>query len=368
MEESNFKYGYESEIFKDILLQKTALELVDLSKDLYRKNKYINQIQDDRYKKINYLHEQIKDETNYNNKSFLNTKIIQIIEESKKLEVSIFNLKIDKFNKFKKLLNNNKNFKNEVIENKEVNPNNNEYLTYEYYFKILEKDIKIQKEKLDVLNTYEKKRLKIQQQYNDIIDAKKSKKEIEKIKKELKNKENDELLNIKETVGLKLNNLNQKIINQQRERKINQPKPIIKQNVIDTNIDIKNIDRLIEALKSGSKSNGTVATLSGFLGITTASIIARIIGNSTASYLSPRHKQNINIINNDDKKDMREKLINLLEQRREEDIEKIKKDIEHLEEQEKEKHNIKRKKYIKKKLYHRRNNTKINLVNVINRI
>lgn len=134
-------------------------------------------------------------------------------------------------------------------------------------------------------------------------------------------------------------------------------------------VDLEN--NILKALRE-QKTSGTVASLSGFLGITTASIIARIIGNSTANYLSPNHKSSVNVAvgnNRDDKK----KLIELIQKQRIVDTRKLKNDIKHLRDRIENKKNVKnidkRKTGGKRKKMHSRfNRNEIQLINVINKI
>jgi hypothetical protein len=339
----------EQEIFPNI----TELLNTDVKKEL----RFLIKKQNERWKKIDELHEDFKKIKDLKKQEKHNLKIISALKKTLKEEKTLFKKSKNKFSKYIDI----------II----VKPNNDELTQqetnrikrYSSVLKDIQKSIKFAEEYLE-------KRLNLQEllKKGDISGINK----LQNIKLE------SQLGNLSK----KLDNLNEKIVNVQRERKINRPtEKIIEKEIKETNIDVDNIDKLLKAIKE-NRSAGTVATLSGFLGITTASIIARIIGNSTASYLAPRHKQNINIINKqDDKDNLRNKLIELLESRRSDDLNNIKNDIEHLEERAKEEDKIKKKKkhykipsgtertrFAGKKIYHRRNNDRINLINIVNKI
>lgn len=106
---------------------------------------------------------------------------------------------------------------------------------------------------------------------------------------------------------------------------------------------------------------GTVASLGGFAGITTASILARIIGNSTANYISPHSNTIIkNISSNDDKR-------NLL-RNQEEEFRTLKKEIEHLKDLEEHKKDRGQKRRVIKHRRVKKLKKDINLINIVNRM
>lgn len=157
-----------------------------------------------------------------------------------------------------------------------------------------------------------------------------------------------------------------KVLQREKDRFRNEPPKKIEQNIIPKVKDIDKLDKVIKAIRE-NRSAGTVATLSGFLGITTASIVARIIGNSTANYISPHHKSSTNIVIGD-KKDDKQKLIELLLGKRNEDLSELKNDINHLKERLDDDERKKNKRAKKTIMHRHRNKSSINLINVINRI
>lgn len=155
----------------------------------------------------------------------------------------------------------------------------------------------------------------------------------------------------------------------QREliQKLQSSEKIIPTTITETAERISQEDKILKALRD-SRTQGTVASLSGFLGITTASILARIIGNSTATYLSKPHNSTNNIVIGN-KKDERDKLIEYIQNQRAIDMERLRNDVEHLREQVDDRNSIKNKRNIdrvKKRLARKKQD--IQLINVINRI
>lgn len=124
-------------------------------------------------------------------------------------------------------------------------------------------------------------------------------------------------------------------------------------------------DEFLLKLAERNNSAGTVATVGGFAGVTTASIIARIIGNSTANYLSP-HSKNIikQTIGNkkDDNKNIKKGNMDHLE------FEKLKNQIQHLEELENNRKNRGQKLRVRKMNNIKKKRKSIGVINIINHL
>lgn len=125
--------------------------------------------------------------------------------------------------------------------------------------------------------------------------------------------------------------------------------------------------KLIKELEL-QRHRGSVASLGGFSAITASSILARIVGNSTANYISPQHKNN-NVIGNqrqqnDDKKK------DIIDEKNRKELNELKEDIDHLKDEIEHKKN---RKHINRRSRRRRKKedtvkAPINLINIINKI
>jgi hypothetical protein len=124
--------------------------------------------------------------------------------------------------------------------------------------------------------------------------------------------------------------------------------------------------KLISAVyeRSSNAGVGTVATVGGFLGITSASIISRIIGNSTANYLSPNNKTIIQSKTIGDDKKHRKDIL----RHQNEELERLRNEIKHIKDSE-EQNNMKgHKQRIKKYKRIKKKRDSIGTINIINRL
>lgn len=124
--------------------------------------------------------------------------------------------------------------------------------------------------------------------------------------------------------------------------------------------------KIISAIheKSSNAGVGTVATLGGFFGITSASIISRIIGNSTANFISPHNKTIIqNKTIGDDKKHKRDML-----RYQNEELERLRNEIDHIKDLEKQNNIRGQKQRIKKYKRIKKKRDSIGNINIINRL
>ena len=176
-----------------------------------------------------------------------------------------------------------------------------------------------------------------------------------------KGKVTNEILEIKKNMKEKIEKLNRLLLKNQ---------DLLKNSIAEKKLigirqpETKN-DKLLLKLAERNNSSGTVATVGGFAGVVTASIISRIIGNSTANYLSP-HSNNIirQTIGNkkDDNENIKKGNMEHLE------FEKIKKQIQHLEELENERKNREQKTRVRKMNNIKKKRKSIGIINIINHL
>lgn len=230
---------------------------------------------------------------------------------------------------------------------------------------------------MDNINTFEKKYIqkrkkildalisKLEKQHSDLLlnkfqerikAFKKINREIEKRINLIKEK-NDELIFVRQ-------------INKINEEETLDPKKSnteLKTEELERQFDPKNT-KLIRELEK-QRMRGTVTSLGGFAALTSSSILARIIGNSTSNYISPQHKNNIIIGNqrqqNDDKKK------DIIDGQNRKELNQLRDDIDHLKDEVEHKKNRKHiNKRSKRRMKKKNENIKtpINLINIINKI
>lgn len=351
---------------------------LDNLKTLMKNYNKVDDVISRRELKIKVQHEKVKKLSNNITKdnievfSNVNKNYIEQMKIDKKEEIELLTKYMKSYNKIMNSIKNNisikqlfteKNLLDKELYDKELNN-----------IKKINNSITLFKERIKNLQTYIDKRSNIQSKWVPLILNKPdiTKKEINDITKNIKKESKLELKKIvsesQNILQNKLDNLNRKFEELKKEKNRNriEPPKKIEKEIIRKEEEIKDVDRILRELRE-NRSAGTVASIGGFLGITTASIIARIIGNSTANYLSPHHKSTNNIVVGD-KKDDKQKLIDLILQKRSQDLSELKNDIDHLQERlddDEKKKNRRSKKTI---MHRHKTRNNINLINVINRI
>lgn len=178
---------------------------------------------------------------------------------------------------------------------------------------------------------------------------------------EKKGKVTKEILEVKKEIKEKIKKVNRLLL----ESKDSLKSLVAEKRLIGVREPQTKNDEFLLKLAERNNSAGTVATVGGFAGVTTASIIARIIGNSTANYLSP-HSKNIikQTIGNkkDDNKNIKKGNMDHLE------FEKLKNQIQHLEELENNRKNRGQKLRVRKMNNIKKKRKSIGVINIINHL